>query len=85
MMNKSTTLPVKIIIIHDDMDEDYPLVVMLKDKYSDENIFFKHSQEGLNFVLRKSRSKMVVLLDKILKIKMIFQFKSFEKIRKRQH
>ena len=40
MMNKSTTLPVKIIIIHDDMDEDYPLVVMLKDKYSDENIFF---------------------------------------------
>ncbi len=85
MMNKSTTLPVKIIIIHDDMDEDYPLVVMLKDKYSDENIFFfKHSQEGLNFVLRNLGQKMVVLLDKNFKDKNdISGLKVFEKIREK--
>jgi len=65
------------------MDENYPLVVMLKDKYLDNNvIFFKHSQEGLDYVLGNLGQKMVVLLDKNFKDKDdISGLKVFEKIR----
>ncbi len=81
-MNK---IPVKIVIIHDDMDENYPLVVMLKDKYQDENVvLFKHSQEGLNYVLENLGKKMIVLLDKNFEGKNDIQgLDVFEKIRKK--
>jgi hypothetical protein len=84
-MNTTVTLPTKIVIIHDDMDEDYPLVVMLKDKYTDDNvIFFKHSQAGLNYVLKNLGMKMVVLLDKNFKDQDdISGLKVFEKIREK--
>lgn len=77
--------PTKIIIIHDDMDENYPLVVMLKDKYSYENIvLFQHSQKGLAHVLENLGKKMVVLLDKNFKDKNdISGLKVFEKIREK--
>lgn len=78
-----TSLPTKIVIIHDDMNETYPLIVMLKDKYHDENVvFFKHSQNGLDYVLKNLGMKMVVLLDKNFKDKNdISGLKVFEKIR----
>ncbi|KFF16995.1 hypothetical protein [Chryseobacterium sp. JM1] len=81
----SELISTKIVVVHDDMDEDYPLIVMLKDKYSDENvIFFKHSQEGLNYVLENLGKKMVVLLDKNFKDKDdISGLKVFEKIREK--
>ena len=62
--------PTKIVVIHDDMDENYPLIVMLRDKYTDNNVLlFKHSQEGLSYVLDNLGKKMVVLLDKNFKDK----------------
>lgn len=83
-MNSTAHTPTKIVIIHDDMDIDYPLVVMLKHKYSDENVvFFKHSQEGLQYVLKNLGQKMVVLLDKNFKDQNdISGLKVFEEIRK---
>lgn len=78
-------LPTKIVVIHDDMDETYPLIVMLKEKYTDEGVvLFKHSQEGLDFVLNNLGRKMVVLLDKNFKDKNdISGLKVFEKIREK--
>ncbi|MGJ7033720.1 hypothetical protein [Niabella hirudinis] len=83
-MNKEVALT-KIVVIHDDMDENYPLIVMLRDKYLDENVaLFKHSQEGLDFVLNNLGKKMVVLLDKNFKDKNdISGLKVFEKIREK--
>lgn len=84
-MSTIVTLPTKIVIIHDDMDEDYPLVVMLKSKYSEDNIiFFKHSQAGLDYVIENLGQKMVVLLDRNFKDKDdISGLKVFEKIREK--
>jgi len=84
-MTNIELLPTKIVVIHDDMDENYPLIVMLKDKYSDEGVvLFKHSQEGLDFVLNNLGRKMVVLLDKNFKDKNdISGLKVFEKIREK--
>jgi hypothetical protein len=84
-MTKKEILPTKIVIIHDDVDENYPLIVMLKEKYSDENVvLFKHSQVGLDFVLNNLGRKMVVLLDKNFKDKNdISGLKVFEKIREK--
>lgn len=81
-MNKEL-LSTKIVVIHDDMDDNYPLIVMLKDKYSDDDvILFKHSQQGLEYVLQNLGRKMVVLLDKNFKDKNdISGLKVFEKIR----
>ena len=77
--------PTKIVVIHDDMDENYPLIVMLRDKYTDNNVLlFKHSQEGLSYVLDNLGKKMVVLLDKNFKDKNdISGLKVFEKIREK--
>lgn len=84
-MTNTKLLPTKIVVIHDDMDENYPLIVMLKDKYSDESVvLFKQSQEGLDFVLNNLGRKMVVLLDKNFKDKnAISGLKVFEKIREK--
>jgi hypothetical protein len=61
-MNKS---PVKIIVIHDDVSEGSPIMVMLEKKYGKENVVLhKHSQPGLDYVLNNLGQKMVVLLDK---------------------
>jgi hypothetical protein len=61
-MNNS---PVKIIVIHDDISEGSPIMVMLEIKYGKENVILhKHSQIGLDYVLNNLGQKMVVLLDK---------------------
>ncbi len=61
-MNNS---PVKIIVIHDDVSDGSPIMVMLEKKYGKENVILhKHSQPGLDYVLSNLGQKMVVLLDK---------------------
>lgn len=61
-MNKSL---VKIVVIHDDISDGSPIMVMLEKKYGKENVILhKHSQPGLDYVLGNLGQKMVVLLDK---------------------
>ncbi|MAZ73924.1 MAG: hypothetical protein CMC70_12340 [Flavobacteriaceae bacterium] len=62
-------VPTKIIVIHDDIfDEENntsPIMVGLKTKYGEANVkLFRHSQEGLDYVLNNLGQKMVVLLDR---------------------
>lgn len=65
-MNEIT--PTKIVIIHDDVIEDHPMIVELGLKHGPENIIlFPHSKDGLNYVLENLGQKMVVLLDKNFK------------------
>lgn len=55
----------KIVVIHDDISDTSPIMVMLRIKYGDDNVILhKHSQPGLEYVLNNLGQKMVVLLDK---------------------
>ena len=61
-MNNS---PVKIVVIHDDISGNSPIMVMLEKKYGKDNVVLhNHSQQGLDYVLNNLGQKMVVLLDK---------------------
>jgi hypothetical protein len=75
----------KVIVIHDDIADDSPIMVMLKEKHGDENVLLiKHSQEGLDFVLGNLGTKMIVLLDKnFYGNKEISGIRVFEKIREK--
>jgi hypothetical protein len=75
----------KIIVIHDDIADNSPIMVMLKVNHGDDNVLlFKHSQEGLDFVLNNLGSKMIVLLDKNFKeAKDISGIRVFEKIKEK--
>lgn len=75
----------KIIVIHDDILDNSPIMVMLKVNHGDDNVLlFKHSQEGLDFVLNNLGSKMIVLLDKNFKeAKDISGIRVFEKIKEK--
>ena len=65
--------PVKIIVIHDDISDGSPIMVMLEMKYGKENVVLhKHSQQGLDYVLNNLGQKMVVLLDKNFWVTFIF-------------
>jgi hypothetical protein len=56
--------PTKIVIIHDTLAEDEPIVVELQDKYGDENVkLFHYSKEGLNYLTNNADQRMVILLD----------------------
>lgn len=56
---------VQIVVIHDDIAEGSPIMVILEKKYETDNVILrKHSQEGLDYVLSNLGKKMVVLLDK---------------------
>jgi hypothetical protein len=75
----------KIIVIHDDIADDSPIMVMLREKHGNENVLLiKHSQEGLDFVLANLGTKMIVLLDKnFYGNKEISGIRVFEKIREK--
>lgn len=75
----------KVIVIHDDIADDSPIMVMLREKHGDENVLLiKHSQEGLDFVLGNLGTKMIVLLDKnFYGNKEISGIRVFEKIREK--
>jgi hypothetical protein len=59
------TTKTKIVVIHDDIGEKDPLLVVLSEAYGADNIILKKkSKEGLNYVLENiSKQKMVVILD----------------------
>jgi len=60
--------PTQIVVIHDDIGEDDPIIVVLSEKHGTENVkLFPHSKDGLNYVLDNLGKKMVVLLDKNFK------------------
>lgn len=82
-MNEIT--PTKIVVIHDDIIEKSPIMVMLRDKYGDSNVvLYQHSQEGLDYVLENLGKKMVVLLDRNFHDgKEIDGIEVFEKIREK--
>lgn len=80
-------VPTKIVVIHDDIFDEAtntsPIMVSLKMKYGEENVLlFRHSQEGLDYVLNNLGQKMVVLLDRnFYDGKEIDGIEVFEKIR----
>lgn len=54
----------KIVVIHDDLADNDPLIIELRNKYGPENVIFtKHSQEGLEYVLANLSQKTIVILD----------------------
>lgn len=80
----SDLIDTKVIVIHDDITENLPIMVMLREKHGEENVkLFTHSQEGLNYVLDNLGTKMIVLLDKNFKGREISGIRVFEKIREK--
>jgi len=54
----------QIVIIHDDWNENSPLVEEMKEKYGSENVtFIKHSQQGIDYLMKAPVRKTVVILD----------------------
>lgn len=79
---KST--PTKIVVIHDNLTETAPILILLRDKYGEENVTFKkESQEGLDFVLNNFTQKTVVLLDLNFKSGELSGTEVFDNIRKK--
>jgi len=73
----------KIVIIHDDLSEDDPLIDELSNRYKAENvILIKESQKGLDYVLNSLTQKIIVILDLKFKANEISGVKVFEDIRK---
>ncbi len=70
-----------IIVIDDNMSEDEPLVVELREKYDNVKVFRKAS-EGLKFVLGNLEKKLIVLVDIHLGLHEPDGFKIIRDIRK---
>lgn len=76
--------PTKVIVIHDTIEETTPIMVEMRIKYGFKNVvLFKHSQDGLDYVLSNLGKKMVVLLDKNFDGNEIDGVKVFSEIRKK--
>lgn len=74
----------KIVIIHDDLAEDDPLLVELRDIHGPENVTLKkESQEGLDYVLANLSEKAIVILDLNFKANEPSGVDVFDKIRER--
>jgi len=59
-----STQSTKIVIIHDDIDSNDPLIAQLRDIYGKENvILIRTAEEGEKYVLEHISEKMVVILD----------------------
>lgn len=77
-MNKSN-----IVVIHDDLQENDPLIVELKLKYGQDSvILITKSQDGLDYVLANLNQKMIVILDLNFKSDEPSGVDVFENIRK---
>ena len=82
MGTEVTSISPQIIIIHDNLPEDDPLVVELRDKYGSDNVIFKkQSQEGLDYVLSNLSEKAIVILDLNFKANEPSGVDVFERIR----
>lgn len=56
--------PVKILVIHDDMMNNDPLLFTLREKFGDNNVILeKKSSRGLEFIYKNLSTKLIVLLD----------------------
>ena len=56
--------PVKILMIHDDMMDNDPLLFTLREKFGNENVMLeKKSSRGLEYIYDNLSSKLIVLLD----------------------
>jgi DNA-binding NarL/FixJ family response regulator len=56
--------PAQIVVIHDNLEENTPLIISLKDEFDDENVLlYKSSTQGLRYVLDNISRKTIVLLD----------------------
>ncbi|RZJ51940.1 MAG: response regulator transcription factor [Flavobacterium sp.] len=56
--------PTKIVVIHDTLKYNDPLIVELIDAHGEENVtLIEHSDEGLQYVLKNRTQKMIVILD----------------------
>ncbi len=77
--------PTKIVIIHDDIIEKDPLIIVLKEKYGDDNVvLLKKSKDGLNYVVENALSqKMIVILDLNFKAGEPSGVQVFEEIKKK--
>jgi FixJ family two-component response regulator len=74
----------KIVIIHDDLSEDDPLLVELRDTYGSDNVTLKkESQGGLDYVLANLSEKAIVILDLTFKANEPSGVDVFDKIRER--
>jgi hypothetical protein len=75
--------PTKIVIIHDTLKNNDPLIIELKDRYGDDNIsLIEHSDVGLKYVLENLTQKMIVILDLDLHEDEPQGFEIFREIRK---
>lgn len=82
-MKMNATSP-KIVVIHDDLTDNDPLLVELRSKYGTSNVIFKKkSQEGLDYVLNNLSQKIVVVLDLKFKANEPSGVDVFENIRQR--
>lgn len=80
-MNSS---PIKIVVMHDDLNEKDPLLVELGGKYGQKNVIFKRkSKEGLDYVLNNLSQKIIVILDLKFKANELSGVEVFEEIRQR--
>jgi DNA-binding NtrC family response regulator len=77
-------IPPKIVVIHDDLTDNDPLLVELRSKYGRNNVIFKKkSQEGLDYVLENLSQKIIVVLDLKFKANEPSGVSVFENIRQR--
>jgi hypothetical protein len=78
-MNKT-----KIVVIHDDIKENDPLIIELYLKYGKDSVILKEkSKEGLDYVLTHLSQKMIVILDLNFKSGEANGVAVFEDIRKK--
>lgn len=76
--------PVNILVVHDDLAEDDPLIEVLRQKYGEHNVIFKNSsQAGLDYVNANLSSKLIVILDYNFKGEELSGTVVFEEIRKK--
>lgn len=76
--------PTKVVVIHDTLKNNDPLMVELRDKYGDTNVhLIEHSEQGLNFVLQNLTQKMIVILDLDLHVDERQGYEIFKEIREK--
>lgn len=76
--------PTKVVIIHDTLKNNDPLMIVLKEKYGAENVhLIEHSEEGLNFVLENLTQKMILILDLDLHVDERQGYEIFKDIREK--
>jgi DNA-binding NarL/FixJ family response regulator len=77
------SLNTNIVVIHDDISNKDPLLVVLREGYGENNVVLKkHSKDGLDYVISNLSKKMIVILDLNFKAGEPSGLNVFEGIRK---